>query len=162
MSQAETLLVLGALIIFSMAALMVNDVKFENERTMIESEFQITAIGLAQSYIQEAQRLSFDEVTVDSAFAGNIPIDFTSADNMGAETGEAYPGFDDLDDFNDFNQDITTPRADYTVDITVMYADTATLAPDLLAKSVLKLMTVRVSSIFFQDTITCRYMFGYH
>ncbi|MFC1724740.1 hypothetical protein ACFL4T_03870, partial [candidate division KSB1 bacterium] len=126
MNLGESFLVLGALVIFSITTLYLNDVKFDNNNRLMEAEFKTTAIGLAHSYIEEAQALDFDEVVADSSGV-SFPNDFTAPGSLGPEGGETYPNFNDIDDFNGFITNITTPRADYDISINVSYADSATL-----------------------------------
>lgn len=161
MHLGETLLVLGALVIFSVSALYLNDAKFDNGMTLMETEFRITAVGIAQSFIEEAQVMEYDEVLITSAY-NVLPDDFTAIASLGAEAGESYPNFNDIDDFNGFTQNITTPRADYNVNIQVSYADTLNLNPGYVNPSFFKIMSVTVKSDFFQDSLMCDYLFSFH
>lgn len=161
MHLGETLLVLGALVIFSVSALYLNDAKFDNDMKLMETEFRITAVGIAQSFIEEAQVMEYDEVLINGVY-NVLPDDFTAAALLGSEDAEFYPNFDDVDDFNSFTQNITTPRADYSVTVQVSYADTLNLNPGFANPSFFKIMTVTVKSIFFQDSIFCDYLFSFH
>ncbi len=162
MNIGETLLVFGAFVIFTLAALYINDAKFDNENSLLETEFKITAIGIAQSFVEEAQSRYYDEKLTDPAFSGVLPLDFSSPDSLGSEPGEVYPNFDDVDDYNNYSQAVNTPRADYSVGITVSYADTLNYIPGYNQKSFYKILTVAVTSVFFQDSVKCNYLFSYH
>jgi len=161
MHLGETLLVLGALVIFSIATLYLNNSRLDNNTKLMEVELETTAIGLAQSFIEEAQSLQFDEVLTDPDFSGDLPDDFTDVSSLGLE-GETYPNFDDVDDFNGYSANINTPRADYNVSIVVSYVDSANLNPDYSNKSFLKFMSVNVSSVFFSDSIKLDYLHSYY
>ena len=161
MHLGETLLVLGALVIFSLAALYLNDSKFDNDMTLMETEFRITAVGIAQSFLEEAQSLKFDEILNDTTFTGGLPDNFTDVASLGTETGESYLNFDDVDDFNGYSTNINTPRADYDIDIIVSYADSVNINPGYLNKSFLKIMAVKVTSVFFGDSIKLDYLYSY-
>jgi len=161
MNLGETLLVLGALVIFAMATLYLNDSKLDNNTKLMETEFRLTAVGIAQSFLEEAQALTFDEILNDTTFTVGLPDNFTDVASLGPETGESYPNFDDVDDFNDYSVNINTPRADYNVDIIVSYADSANINPGYINKSFLKIMTVTVSSIFFSDSLMLDYLYSY-
>jgi len=161
MHLGETLLVLGALVIFSVSALYLNDAKFDNDMTLMETEFKITAVALAQSFLEEAQVMQYDEVLVNDSY-NVLPDDFTAIASLGAEAGESYPNFDDMDDFDGFAQNITTPRADYNVNIQVSYADTLNINPGFANPSFFKIMSVTVKSVFFQDSLICDYLFSYY
>lgn len=160
MNLGETLLVLGALVIFSLTTLYLNDSKLENNNQLMENEFRITALGISQSFIEEAQTLGFDEVLI-SGSPSTLPDDFTSVGSLGSDAGEIYPAFDDVDDFNGFTQSINTPRADYNVSVEVSYADTVNCSPGFSNTSFFKIMRVKVSSIFFSDSISCNYLFSF-
>ena len=162
MNLGETLLVLGALMIFSLATLYLNGSKLDNDTELMETEFKTTAIGIAQSFLEEAQSLPFDEVVNDTTFSGSLPNGFTNVMSLGAEMGESYPAFDDVDDFNGYSANIITPRADYDVDINVSYADSATVSPDYANKSFLKVMTIKIESDFFTDSLKLDYLYCYH
>jgi len=162
MNLGETMLVLGALVIFSLVTLYLNDAKLDNETRLYEVEFETTAIGIAQSYLEEAQSLSFDEVLTNPAFAGSIPADFTAIASLGADAGEtSSANFDDVDDFNNFSSTINTQRIDYNVSIFVSYADTTTITPGLGIPSLLKIMTVTVTSAYFADSLKFDYLYCY-
>lgn len=160
MQSVETFLVLGALVIFSMAALYLNDLKFDNDRRVMETEFKTTAIGIAQQYIEEAQSLKFDEA-VTGSIPSSLPDAFTNFASLGPEAGESYPQFDDVDDYNGYSAGVNTPRATYTVNIVVSYADSVTISPGYTLRSFLKIMTVKVSSIFFADTVKLDYLYSF-
>ena len=162
MHLGETLLVLGALVIFSMATLHLNDSKLENDIKIMETEFKTTAIGIAQSFIEEAQALEFDEVLHDTSFTGfvgTVPGGFTAPASLGPETGETF--FDDVDDFNGYSANINTPRADYNVNITVSYADSVTVTPGFANKSFLKVMVININSAFFSDSLKLDYVHSF-
>ncbi|MCP4726271.1 MAG: hypothetical protein GY863_14600 [bacterium] len=161
MHLGETLLVLGALVIFSITALYINDTKFDNDITMMETEFRITAVSIAQTYIEEAQTLSYDEVLISGSIS-DLPDDFTSYTSLGNEGGESYPNFDDVDDYNGYSQNVVTPRADYDVSIKVSYADTLNCTPDYSNESFFKILEIKVKSDFFQDSLSCSYLFSFY
>lgn len=161
MQVGETLLVLGALVIFSLAALYLNDLKFDNDVKAMENEFKTTAIGLAQSFVEESESLEFDEVVTDPDFTGQLPNSFTNVVSLGPEAGESYPHYDDVDDFNGYSSTINTPRASYNVNITVSYADSVNIIPGYSNKSFLKIMSVTVSSIFFSDSLKLDYLYSF-
>ena len=160
MQLGETLLIIGALVIFATATLYLNEIKYENEEMLWQSEFRAAAVNIAQSFIEEGGALEFDEVIVNESYV-NLPDDFTSVESLGPESGETYP-FDDVDDFNGYSSEYSTGRGDYTVTITVSYSDTTTLAQGYGSKTYLKIMEVIVSGELFSDSIRCNYLFCYH
>ncbi len=162
MQLGETLLVLGALIIFSISTLYLNDNKLDTSNRMIEAEFKTTASGIAQSYIEEAQVLQYDEVIISESFSA-LPADFTNIGSLGPDAGEVYPNFDDVDDFNGFTQTETSLRqVQYEISVQVSYADTLTFTPTFSNKSFYKLLSVTVRSPFFQDSLIYKYLYSFH
>jgi hypothetical protein len=109
-------------------AISVNTSLVENDHTITENGFALGVLGLGQKFLEEAQRLAFDETLIGGAPA-QIPEDFTPAGqaDLGPEAGEIYPGgFDDLDDFNGFDQVMTigdTPGIPFRVQACVGYVD---------------------------------------
>jgi len=162
MHIGETMLVLGAMVIFSAATLNINSAKLENEQNMMETEFRITAMGIAQSYIEETRGLLFDEALTDTMFSGPVPDAFTSPALLGPESGEVYPDFDDFDDYNNLSQNVTTPRADYNVNVIVSYTDSVSLLPQSAGQTSLKIIDVKVTSVYYQDTVSCKHLAGFY
>jgi len=160
--MGETLLVLAALVIFSLVALQINDTKFDNNNDLMETEFELSAIGIAQSFIQEAQSLAFDEAVVDTTYTTGLPGYFTAPASLGSDGGESYNTFNDVDDFNGYTSTVTTPRIDYNVSISVSYADSGTVSPGYANRSFLKIMTVLISSEYFSDTLKVEYNYSYY
>ena len=161
MHAVETFLVLGALVIFTMTTLYLNDAKLDTNEQLMNAEYGATAIGLAQTLIEEAQSMAFDEATVGAAYISASPTGFTPPAMLGPESGEIYPGFDDIDDFDGYVDHYDTPHAHYDISIRVQYADTASVLPDSSARHFLKRMEVTVASIFTPDSIRIAYLFGY-
>lgn len=162
MHLGETLMALGALVLFAFASLNINAAKLDNESGMMESEFMVTATGIAQSYVHQAKGLSFDEATADSVFNGPVPDSFTAPDALGPESGEIFPNFDDLDDLHGYTGAVVTPRSDYSVSIQVQYADTLNLTPQSSARTLMKILNVRIASVYMQDTLQINQLFGFH
>ncbi len=162
MQFGESFLVIGAIIIFTAASVSINGAKLENERIMMESELMISAEGLAQSFIEEAKNLSFDNISADTTFSGLVPDEFSEAISFGCETGESYPLFNDIDDYSGFSRNILTERAGFRIDITVSYADSVNLIPGFQGKTLYKYMDVRVTSAYFADTVKCGYLFSFY
>ncbi|MFC1492851.1 hypothetical protein ACFL6O_02750 [candidate division KSB1 bacterium] len=160
--MGETLLVLAALVIFSLAAMQINDTKFDNNNDLMESELELSAIGIAQSFIQEASSLSFDEAVTDTTYTTGLPGLFTDPVSLGPDGGETYGSFDDVDDFNGYASIVNTPRIDYNVSITVSYADSSTISPGYANRSFLKIMTVIIASEYFTDSLKVEYNHSYY
>jgi hypothetical protein len=161
MATVETMLVLGALIIFSIMTLTLNDVRLDTDHTLMAGELQLTAVSMAHDLFEQAQNLAYDEVLTDSSFAGWLPDDLTGPDNLGPDSGELYPAFDDVDDFHNYNAEWLTPRGSYQVQVAVQYADTGATGPQDSTSTLVKIMSVNIASEFYADTLRMHYMLGY-
>ena len=160
MNLGETMLVLGALVIFTVSSVYLNESKLENTERIMVAEFKATALELAQSFIEEAGAKSFDEAST-GGIPTDLPAGFTAAGSLGPESGETYPLFDDVDDFNNWTRAIVTPRADYTVSARVSYADSISYSAGYAGKTFYKVMSVSVKSLYFNDSLMCQYLYGY-
>ena len=161
MQFGETLLVLGALVIFSLTTLFLNDAKLDNDLKIMETEFQITAMALSQTFVERAYSLSFDQVIADSSHTGNFPEDLTDPVNLGPDGAETYLSFNDIDDFHGYTTQLTTPRAVYDVTINVSYVDSLNIAGVDTGETFLKQMIVKTTSPFYSDTVQLQYLYGF-
>lgn len=157
MHLGETVLATGAVVIFAVGTLQLNAMRLDSQTRMLETEFHTTALSLAQSYAERLQGLPFDEAATSASTAPR-PADLTASDALGPDTGESGPNlYDDIDDYHAHSEDVVTPRAVYRVTLAAAYADSATLAPDT-GRSLLKWLTVAVTSPHFSDTLRLHYL----
>jgi hypothetical protein len=135
MNTGQMLLTLGAIILFGLQVLRVNDSEATTTEETNNSKFGVLAVALARSRIDRANGLKFDELTI----MGNALPDangnpsngcFTAANALGCETNESTNGspdeskFDDFDDYNNVTTVVDTlPSARYTISSTVTYVD---------------------------------------
>lgn len=155
---SDLLLVLGAIVIFSIAVLNVNRGVTRNEVLMTEAELEYTAIALGQDLIDEARIKSFDEATV-AVTPSNIPAAFSKENKFGGSNdGEVYPAFDDFDDYDGYQRQDTTAHGIYTVSASVMYVTEAAPNTDAGGKTAFKRLDVVVSSPFMDHTVTLSYL----
>ncbi|GAB4297120.1 MAG: hypothetical protein Kow0098_21010 [Ignavibacteriaceae bacterium] len=157
------LLSLGAILLLSMLTLRVNTNQLTTEETMVNSKMGLMAISLANSYIEEANKLAFDEATVDE-FVDNIgPL--TGTGNLGPAVGEYYPDFNDFDDFNDFftidTVQIGTVEELFQISCTVHYIQPENPDQISLKKTYHKRINVTVSHPSMTDAITISSIFSY-
>ena len=128
---------------------------------MYESAQIIEAIGIAQEYIEEAERLLFDLYT-----DADSPSDFTAANSLGPRPGEYYPHFNDLDDFNKFRTTRVINSVQYNVLIRVHYVSTTAPYDSIGYRSYMKQMVVRVASPSFRhlpsNTLILKRIFAYN
>lgn len=160
MQTGETLLVIGAVIIFSLTALSMNQSIFEGNRTLMETQIINSGTAVGLSFIENAKQLSFDEFTV--ADEDNFdPDSFTAPGNLGAEPGETYPGFDDVDDFHNFSDSVITLLSTFYVTTTVAYVDSGNLNNQVSSRTFFKRFQVVVTSPFIQDSLQLSHIFSH-
>ena len=115
MHTGETLVVLAAMILLSAFTLSLNSSFVHNNEMLYQSEQILDALAVAQNFIEQAEALRFDEDKV-----ATIPTSFTYAGNLGPDSGEQYPNFDDIDDFHGFAScDTSSGHIDYTINVLV-------------------------------------------
>jgi len=120
MHTGQMLLVLGALVIFSMLALSMNSSILTSTETSIETESIRTATDVAQSMTSEITSKEFD-LAVTNGTLDDI-MDLTAPYSLGPAWNESYPNYNDVDDFDDFSKTVTTPRlGDFTINVEVKY-----------------------------------------
>ncbi|MBT3343773.1 MAG: hypothetical protein HN712_03725 [Gemmatimonadetes bacterium] len=158
MQLGESLLAIAAVVMFTVGTLQLNGMRLDGRTRMWEAEFRTTALALAQSYVEQAQTLSFDEVLTDTTARAARPVGLTPPVDFGPDAHEpTIDDYDDVDDFHAYAEDVITPRANYHVSIQATYADSSTLAPGT-ELSLLKWLTVAVSSPFYRDTLRVHYL----
>ncbi|MDW7679289.1 MAG: hypothetical protein SCK70_01895 [bacterium] len=162
MGKSELILVLGGLMLLSTFTLSLNRYMVQDQRTLYQSEHVLNAMAIAQQYIEKAEATRFDEDK-----AATIPSSFTYANNLGPDSGEQYPYFDDVDDFDGFSiVDTLAGYIPYTINISVKYVTLAN--PDVVTstRTYFKRMVVQVSSPYLSEfpsnTIELKKLFTYH
>jgi len=141
MNGSQQLLVIGAILLFSFLTLTANRAIRTSIELTIDAEDIITATSIGEELIAEVANKAFDE----AIFTVDMPKtdDFTSSANLGPESGESYPGFDDVDDFNYFTKTVDTPRiGQFTVNVLVDYVNPA--HPDTKVTSQTNMKRIKV------------------
>jgi hypothetical protein len=179
MNTGQTLLSIGAMILLSQIVVNFYRLSIDTGTTITNAHGGITALTLATSYMELANRLEFDEVTRnDTVFSDTAGIGLgllTPAANFGRDAGEksmkdsgrtAMYAFDDIDDFHgdtltetDLGGNVGTYRATFRV----YY-----VSPDSLMKSVniqtfLKRLDMTIWRVFPPggDTLRTSLFIGY-
>jgi len=151
---SEVLQTMAAMVLFSLILMTSNKMILLNSQKEVESDAEKRAIAIAQTYIDEARVLPFDDNTV-SGIPAKIPDDFTSC-GSGGETDKA--NFDDFDDYHNWSEDVDWIEGSgdnaFHVDIKVLYVN----SPDFdmtsgstNSKTVYKKMAVTVTSDYLTD-----------
>lgn len=162
MGTGQMMLTLGAVILLSFLILRFNGTTMTAQEMTIDSKMGILAISVANSYIDVAKRLAYDEVVLDTTKPNILLSDLTST--LGPELGESYPNFDDFDDYNLngvvivdtttlINPSKSLKATPFYITSTVYYINTAN--PDIpsMVKTWNKRMDVKVWTDGLIDTV---------
>jgi len=158
MNTGQMLLTAGAVVLMGMTVLAVNNTFSNHGFTLQQTEIGIYKVSLGMSVLEEAMGKAFDQQSVDN------PLDnpSTLSPNLGPESGEVYPLFNDFDDFNKFYEKIGIYGVDsISIRSKVDYVNPA--APDTPVGSPTwhKRITVYVWGSVQADTLTFKTLFSY-
>ena len=122
-NTGQMLLILGALLLFSLMLPSLNQTMLYNDRTLLATNAELTAISLAEKILAEAGTKAFDIACITSNPL--IPSQMTSAALLGPAWGETYPNFNDLDDYNNLAlvDSVTFPSVLFNITSVVDYVD---------------------------------------
>lgn len=163
MGRTEMLVLLGAIAIFGRFTLTINSSRYTNEFWIIQAEAQSNATALAARYLDEATQRSFDEVTISGAFLSGGVSDLTASTLLGAESGETYPNFDDIDDYGSLSLTVTGANGvEYQIRGTVCYVSRDNPAAQQTTQTYYKKLTITVSSPFMTSSHTLSRIFSYY
>ena len=163
MNTGQTMLTLLAMMLLTLLSVRMNSSVLQTQETMQNSKFGLAAISLATSIIENANKLAFDEVTIDSSLTSTSGL--TSIGQLGVdgvEHANKPPDFNDFDDYNNFVYDEKAlASANYNISCSVCYVNPTT--PNVAATSPTfnKKLTVSVSSVSMQDTVRISTIFSY-
>jgi len=161
MGKAELLILLGAIVIWGIYTLSINEARFNNEISIMQSQFEISAVGVANSYLEEAKSKAFDEILLSST-SSTLPDSFMAPGSMGVDAGEIYPNFDDIDDFHNYTvSDTTSEGFVYTVSITVGYVATSDFDNFSAIRTFYKRMNVTISSPDLSNNLNLSRIYPY-
>lgn len=147
----QTYLAIGAIILFTLLILNVNNMVISNQDVQVNSEAYSGAASVADAMTNEINAKAFDKSTINNTVLDMNTLTLPSA--LGPEAGEVYPAFNDIDDFNNYTRNDTTPRLGvYKIKVNVNYVDDANATSIINAKSRTKLITVCVFNASMPDT----------
>ena len=157
MASIQSLLALGALVIFSIISMLFNSSVLQNTTLEIEDKVYLTAFSLADDLIEEMKQKAFDEKTVDFQAIKKEQL----SNPLGKDGGETWPNFNDIDDYKGYTKSIDAPHAEgYTVTCDVEYCDASGTAK--LAQDYYKKVTITVSSDYLRDPFQMYFIFSLH
>jgi hypothetical protein len=144
-NTGQMLLVLGALVLFSLMLPSMNRTILYNDRTLLSTNAELTGMSLAQKILDEAGTKAFDVVCITSHPTN--PSQLTSPGSLGPAGGETYPNFNDLDDFHGVTilDSVTLPSVLFIITGQVTYADPNDPTQDVTYETFLKRLRVTVT-----------------
>jgi len=121
MSGIQSLLAIGAVLLFGLVTLRFNSTVVQNISLEVENKVYLTAFSIADDMIEEIKQKAFDEKTI--TFPTPDSSQLTWPDSLGRE-GEVWPNFDDIDDYNNYTKPIGLPYVDsFYVSTKVFYVN---------------------------------------
>ncbi len=162
MGLGQSLLTILAMMLLAMISIRMNSSISHTQDSTQNSKFGLAAISLAESRIEKAMRLAFDEKTYNSP--QTLTSALTASNSLGKESGETTSNtFDDFDDFNNYLEtDSTLQSAVYKVNSDVVYINPDNgLGVVSNTPTWNKKITVTVSSISMSDTVRLSAIYSY-
>lgn len=151
MGGIQTYLAIGAIMLFTLLILNVNNLVLSSQNVTVNNEAYGTAALIANTMSNEILAKSFDKSTTNNTVL--VMSLLSGPDSLWAEPGEVYPNFNDVDDYNNFAKNDTTPRLGvYNVKVKVNYVDDSNAALIVNEKTRTKLITVAVFNVSMPDT----------
>jgi hypothetical protein len=178
MNTGQTILSLGAVILWSVTVLLTNRASLQHGTIINQTQIDIYAVSLAQAKIEEASGKAFDAYSATDTMGNGRPItslsQLTDPALLGKEAGETYPNFDDFDDYNYYSGNnplkVYVPGVDtFRIQTTVCYVDTTDPATKVSVRTWHKKMVVKVWSTISPwsadtpqpDTVVMTYVYSY-
>ena len=160
MNTGQMMLTIGAVILLGLTVITVNSTFSQHGMVLEKTEVGVYATSLATSLIQEATGRAFDENTVDTV--ANSVTEFTHPGNLGPETGEVYPAFDDFDDYDGLVRTVDVPGTDiFTVWSSVSYVQDNNPNSPSTNRTYHKRIDIAVAGSSSSDTVRMSSIFSY-
>lgn len=166
MNTGQMLITMGAMFLLSMIILSVNSGYSRNSDMILDSKFDILAVSLATSIIEDANGKAFDANTVGT---GNIVLYPSQLSSLGHGSGEYYVSrdsnnFNDFDDYHGLNityNDSTLESAVFKIECEVGYISDTNPDVFVTSKTWYKRLDVYLSSVSMTDTIKMSTVMSY-
>ena len=115
MGAGQIMLTIAAVLLLSTTILTVNRGLMNTSSVLSSSRYDIMAVSLGNSILEDASSLAFDEKTTSAALTDSTQL--TAPSSLGIDAGESNltpAAFDDFDGYNVYNTSISgrTPKAD--------------------------------------------------
>jgi hypothetical protein len=161
MNTGQMLVTICALTLLSVVLLRVNANILDNGEIFFDTKFNVVAISLATSTIEEASKKTFDESTTNGSVVTENTL--TPVSDLGPDAGETYGTYDDFDDFDGYSKiESSLPSAVFNISCNVDYiiVNGGKLNPSN-TQTWNKRITVTVTSPSMQDTVVMTSLFSY-
>jgi hypothetical protein len=156
MTNIQSMLALGALVILTLTSLRFNGSLLESTTAEIENKVYLTAFSLADDLIEEIKNRSFDEATKEFPLASLAAL--TQPGAFGVSGNQVR---DDIDDYHNYSKLISAPHAeDYLVTCVIQYVNANN--QDLVSSvpTFYKRATVTVDSPFLRNSVSLSFIFS--
>lgn len=157
----QSFLSLGALMIFSLISLRFDSAVLQNVEVEVENKVYLTAFSLADDLLEEIKQRAFDQQTV--VFKAITPSALTAAANLGKESGEVWPNFNDIDDYHKYSKPVSLPHAEnYTVTSQISYVQENNQDQISTTQTYFKRVEIFVDSPYLKHQLKLQYVFTLH
>jgi len=158
MNSGQSLLSIGALLMFSLVSLNFNSSVLQNTTVEVENKVYLTGFSLADDLLEEIKQKAFDAATIN--FPTTNPESLTPANSLGHNPSEVYPNYNDIDDFNGFSRGVSAPHAEnYEVSCVVQYVDGDDPDNVVNTQTFYKKVTVTVTSPYLRNPVKLSQIF---
>lgn len=174
MSTNQTMLTMGAFVVFSLMLLSFYRIMGDTTVTINDAQAGISCLTLATTYTELAQGMAFDEATVDSFVTPSTIITLTPSANLGPDNpppaGEATENslktFDDIDDLKNFeivDSSLTGILGKFKTRFDVNYVDPLNVDQISASRTLAKRLDIKVWRISppSTDTLKTSIVMGY-
>lgn len=162
MINIQSLLTIGALILFALISVTFNSSFLENSTAEIENKVYLTSFSLADDLIEEIKQKAFDQSTATQLKIVAL-TSLTLPDNFGPDGGEVWPNFNDIDDFHNYSKSISLPHVEnYNVHCDVSYFDPANPSVPSSERTFFKKVNITVSSPYMRSQVNIGFVFSLH
>ncbi len=165
MTNIQMILALGAMILLTILITNTNKNSLNVEDVMYDSNFGITATSIASSIIEDASKKRFDSIFYVDSSTVYDPNYFTSAADLGIDSGEDLTDartFNDFDDYDNYTTvDSSMPSAVFTIFCTVVYVNDNALDDSVSNQTYHKKINVKVWSKSMSDTMVMSSIYSY-
>jgi hypothetical protein len=163
-SSVQSMLSIGALMIFSLISLRFDSAVLQNVEVEVENKVYLTAFSLADDLLEEIKQRAFDQQTL--VFKAITVDALTPVGSLGREGGEIQDSsktFNDIDDYNNYSKPVSLPHAEnYTVTSKVNYVKATDQDEVSASQTYFKRVEIFVDSPYLKHQLKLAYIFTLH